>query len=877
VAVVANVAVNLDARGVTERLKAIRQTSVGAADGFKKLGDRAKAVKAIVEAQQGGFAKASTVQGVFAAKVRNTEQAIKAQISALRDVQSKVQLGGAIYQKAARQIADYERVLKEANQTQEQAAQSGNRLTGVASAVGKLALAYGTLRTAQAALQAGIGRIESERRIQFLARGYGEAAQLATAASRAAEKFGVSQTEANQALANTYARLRPVGIELSTIESVYAGFNTAARISGASAVEASNAFTQLAQALGSGALRGDEFNSISEQVPGILTAISKETGVAQGALRKYAADGKITADVVIRALQRIEREGADQLAEALDGPAQKIKDFQNATEDVQVALTETVIPELTTSLQELGNIILALEGPIKYIGGLLGDALGAANDLIGLVSPGTSGTRKAIEAGRLPLENDFTGIGRGEGSRKLFEGTITPFGVGLEGIKKEAYVLAETTGKTYSDALVASMQKYLKANDAAKKIAAAFEAGEGGLRKPESIIKPPVDPKKAKKLADELARSLETGEKLFTQFSRQAVLTGEVSEIERKRLQIQYDYQDRAEKIAKLKNADQRINLEIINEEIRRLETRELDLEILREQLKIFEKIAGLDFSKAEGLGEKTFGKRDMPDGFAADLPQLAGNKNAAGKIADGLAPEIKKLEKDLNPIKLATETITQGAFAIGDAFSTAFGDVITGAKSTQEALADAFQAIGKAFISMALEIIAKQVTLIILQTIFNALSGMGGGTGIKGTEGLGAKAFSSPGIGSQGFASGLKLFADGGFVDRPTNALIGEGSEPEYIIPASKMRAAMGRYASGARGPGVIPQNGDSMAAGGGGGGTFTLETVVINNVEYATVDQVRAMGQQAAAKGAEGGYTKSMRTLQNSRSQRSKLGIGR
>jgi len=38
-----------------------------------------------------------------------------------------------------------------------------------------------------------------------------------------------------------------------------------------------------------------------------------------------------------------------------------------------------------------------------------------------------------------------------------------------------------------------------------------------------------------------------------------------------------------------------------------------------------------------------------------------------------------------------------------------------------------------------------------------------------------------------------------------------------------------------------------------------------------------VRAMGQQAAAKGAEGGYTRSMRTLQNSRSQRSKLGIGR
>jgi hypothetical protein len=48
----------------------------------------------------------------------------------------------------------------------------------------------------------------------------------------------------------------------------------------------------------------------------------------------------------------------------------------------------------------------------------------------------------------------------------------------------------------------------------------------------------------------------------------------------------------------------------------------------------------------------------------------------------------------------------------------------ITGAKSTQEALADAFKALVKRLSAWQLEIIAKQMTLIILQTIFNALSG---------------------------------------------------------------------------------------------------------------------------------------------------------
>ena len=108
--------------------------------------------------------------------------------------------------------------------------------------------------------QAGIARAESIRRLEFLAKGYGEVEQAQEAAAKAAKKFGISQTEANAAFANIFARLRPVGVSLKDITSIYNGFNTVARLSGATSVEASNAFTQLAQALGSGALRGDEFN-----------------------------------------------------------------------------------------------------------------------------------------------------------------------------------------------------------------------------------------------------------------------------------------------------------------------------------------------------------------------------------------------------------------------------------------------------------------------------------------------------------------------------------------------------------------------------------------------------------------------------------------
>jgi len=53
----------------------------------------------------------------------------------------------------------------------------------------------------------------------------------------------------------------------------------------------------------------------------------------------------------------------------------------------------------------------------------------------------------------------------------------------------------------------------------------------------------------------------------------------------------------------------------------------------------------------------------------------------------------------------------------------------------------------------------------------------------------------------------GIPQFAEGGVVNGPTLAMVGEGGEPEYIIPASKMGKASAAYLSGVRGPGVIPR----------------------------------------------------------------------
>ena len=122
---------------------------------------------------------------------------------------------------------------------------------------------------------------------------------------------------------------------------------------------------------------------------------------------------------------------------------------------------------------------------------------------------------------------------------------------------------------------------------------------------------------------------------------------------------------------------------------------------------------------------------------------------------------------------------------------------------------------------------------------------------------------------------------AEGGYVSSPTSAIIGEGGEPEYVIPESKMRTAMSRYSRGSRGESVISGSGDSEIVGKVGGTAvapsidvrFTVER--INSVDYVTAGEFQAGMQQAATQGAKQGEQATLKRLQMSGSTRRRIGI--
>ena len=133
---------------------------------------------------------------------------------------------------------------------------------------------------------------ETQVRLEQLSKEYGEFAEVQKLVRQNAKTFNQSLAESGSNFADVFARLRPLGISLDKIQTTYEGFNAVALASGTSAAAASGAFLQLSQALGSGRLQGDEFRSVSEQVPGILRLVAKEMDVTVGELKNSAAKAK---------------------------------------------------------------------------------------------------------------------------------------------------------------------------------------------------------------------------------------------------------------------------------------------------------------------------------------------------------------------------------------------------------------------------------------------------------------------------------------------------------------------------------------------------------------------------------------------------------
>ena len=292
------------------------------------------------------------------------------------------------------------------------------------------------------------------------------------------------------------ARLAPLGTSVEDIRTVFFGFNTAAKLAGASAIESSNAFRQLAQALGSGRLAGDEFRSVSEQVPTVLAPIAEELGVTIGELKKLAADGKLTSDVVLRALGRVGNEGSGFLKQLLkNDPTQVFKNFTNATEDLSRAFGDQLRPVVEEVTKILTTLIIKVtefvNSPVGKAAMILTSIAFAAKGVaailpvvaIGLQKVAFAGGLAAVALNAIPFVAVASAIGlattaliafidkQKEKTKKIKEGSLVEIKAAIASLNSErSKVAAQKRGVAFQQERLDKLDEEIKKLEKLKEI-----------------------------------------------------------------------------------------------------------------------------------------------------------------------------------------------------------------------------------------------------------------------------------------------------------------------------------------------------------------------------------------------------------------------
>lgn len=191
------------------------------------------------------------------------------------------------------------------------------------------------------------------------------------------------------------------------------------RIAGTEASGVDAAMLQLTQAMGSGVLRGEEYNSILEQAPNIIQAIADYMDVSKGKLKDMAAEGQITADIVKAAVFAVADE-TNAKFESMPKTFEQIwTSFQNHAlfafqpvlqrlNDIANSQTfQAFVNGAIEAMAVLANVLLNIFDLVATIGGFISENWSVISPLIyGVV------TALAVYAGYLAIVKtaEFLGV-----------------------------------------------------------------------------------------------------------------------------------------------------------------------------------------------------------------------------------------------------------------------------------------------------------------------------------------------------------------------------------------------------------------------------------------------------------------------------------
>lgn len=251
--------------------------------------------------------------------------------------------------------------------TEKQALSLGRSFKGIGGAVG---VAVAALASSEV-IRAADAYKNLNARLQLVSRTAAEFAKAQAEVLNIAQRSGVALQQTGDLYASLARSTQALGVSQDELLGVTESINQALIISGTSAESAQAALVQLGQGFASGALRGEELNSVLEQAPRLAQAIADGLGVPIGQLRDLGAAGELTAEKVFGALQgssaRLQAEfdsipltverATTQAANAFSVLIGAIDESTGATEGLAGAISTVagIVTDLANEIQRAGR------------------------------------------------------------------------------------------------------------------------------------------------------------------------------------------------------------------------------------------------------------------------------------------------------------------------------------------------------------------------------------------------------------------------------------------------------------------------------------------------------------------------------------------
>ena len=263
---------------------------------------------------------------------------------------------------------------------------------------------------------------------------------------------------------------KDLGTSQAEIADITRVFGQTLAISGADAGAAAGAIRQFGQALASGVLRGDEFNSIAETNSAFMLKLAESLGKPIGALRDLAKEGALTADVILQATRNMKnsvqadfdltavtvsqafvalRNSVVQLFGNIEAETGVMDTLSSAISDLAKAINEIDTDGLSDALSTLGTILVVVTGAITILSAGL---VNSANLFVALESA------IALGIGRLSIFGvAAAGAATNLGTLRLaLQAVAAAFGLLFASIKAGGFIAALGTLGTALIALTAA-------------------------------------------------------------------------------------------------------------------------------------------------------------------------------------------------------------------------------------------------------------------------------------------------------------------------------------------------------------------------------------------------------------------------------------